>query len=90
MGPLRLHRYLPLPTVTYRYPIRNGRWVLSDYTSPQLNLADPSVFRDLSRPMGAQEEAQREEIQAVIPPPATARRARRHNCRVVSLCSPSY
>jgi hypothetical protein len=28
-------------------------WVLSDYTSQKLDLADPSVFRDLSRPVGA-------------------------------------
>eukprot|EP01087_Luapelamoeba_hula_P015623 TRINITY_DN4695_c0_g1_i1.p1 TRINITY_DN4695_c0_g1~~TRINITY_DN4695_c0_g1_i1.p1 ORF type:complete len:1272 (-),score=238.23 TRINITY_DN4695_c0_g1_i1:14-3829(-) len=28
-------------------------WVLSDYTSAELNLNNPQVFRDLSRPMGA-------------------------------------
>jgi hypothetical protein len=27
--------------------------VLTDYTSPELDLEDPSVFRDLSRPVGA-------------------------------------
>ena len=34
--------------------------VLADYTSTRLNLADPAVFRDLSRPMGAQDAHQRE------------------------------
>ena len=33
-------------------------WVLADYESAALNLADPASFRDLSRPMGAQLEAQ--------------------------------
>lgn len=27
-------------------------WVLCDYTSPILDLEDPSVFRDLSKPIG--------------------------------------
>lgn len=27
-------------------------WVLCDYTSPTLDLEDPSVFRDLSKPIG--------------------------------------
>ena len=75
---MRLNRYLPLPTVTYRYlPLPTVRrylmrlntlagrtysdltqypvmpWVLSDYSSPSIDLRDPSVYRDLSRPMGA-------------------------------------
>ena len=28
-------------------------WVLSDYSSNKINLSDPNVYRDLSRPMGA-------------------------------------
>lgn len=28
-------------------------WILADYTSEELDLGDPSVYRDLSRPMGA-------------------------------------
>ena len=28
-------------------------WVLMDYTSEHLDLGDPSVYRDLSKPMGA-------------------------------------
>ena len=28
-------------------------WVVSDYTSPTLDLSDPATFRDLSRPIGA-------------------------------------
>ena len=29
-------------------------WVIKDYTSPTLDLTDPNTFRDLSKPMGAQ------------------------------------
>ena len=43
-----------------QYPV--FPWVLKDYTSDRLNLADPAVFRDLARPMGAQNEAQREVV----------------------------
>ena len=28
-------------------------WVLQDYTSQQIDLADPKVYRDLSKPIGA-------------------------------------
>jgi hypothetical protein len=35
-----------------QYPV--FPWILADYESKQLNLADPASFRDLSRPMGAQ------------------------------------
>lgn len=34
-------------TVSPQFP-----WVLCDYTSPILDLDDPSVFRDLSKPIG--------------------------------------
>jgi len=27
-------------------------WILCDYTSPILDLEDPAVFRDLSKPIG--------------------------------------
>jgi len=37
-----------------QYPV--FPWILSDYTSESLNLEDPSVFRDLSKPMGALSE----------------------------------
>ncbi|XP_040021146.2 neurobeachin-like protein 2 isoform X1 [Gasterosteus aculeatus] len=33
-----------------QYPV--FPWILSDYTSPILDLEDPSVFRDLSKPVG--------------------------------------
>ena len=36
------------------YPVMP--WVLQDYTSETLDLADPTVFRDLSKPMGAMTE----------------------------------
>ncbi|KAM5235936.1 WD repeat- and FYVE domain-containing protein 4 [Ctenodactylus gundi] len=35
-----------------QYPV--FPWVLSDYTSETLNLTNPKIFRDLSKPMGAQ------------------------------------
>ncbi|KAM8924593.1 LOW QUALITY PROTEIN: WD repeat- and FYVE domain-containing protein 4 [Pelodytes ibericus] len=35
-----------------QYPVLP--WVLQDYESEALNLSDPNVFRDLSKPMGAQ------------------------------------
>lgn len=35
-----------------QYPV--FPWVLADYTLPTLDLSDPKVFRDLSKPMGAQ------------------------------------
>ena len=35
-----------------QYPV--FPWVLADYTSQELDLTDPRVFRDLSKPMGAQ------------------------------------
>ena len=41
-----------------QYPV--FPWVLADYESATLNLADPAAFRDFSKPMGAQIEAQRE------------------------------
>ena len=37
-----------------QYPVMP--WVLADYTSPRLDLNSGATFRDLSRPMGAQEE----------------------------------
>ena len=41
-----------------QYPV--FPWILRDYTSETLDLSDASVYRDLSRPMGAQEPEQRE------------------------------
>ena len=37
-------------------------WVLSDYTSPTLDLSDPRVYRDLSKPMGALHEPRLKEF----------------------------
>lgn len=37
-----------------QYPV--FPWILSDYTSNDLNLDDPAVFRDLSKPIGALDE----------------------------------
>lgn len=28
-------------------------WILTDYTSPTIDLNDPTVYRDLSKPVGA-------------------------------------
>jgi len=36
------------PNQYYVFP-----WVLSDYTSKELNLRDPFVYRDLQKPIGA-------------------------------------
>ena len=41
-----------------QYPI--FPWVLADYSSSTLDLSEPSTYRDLSKPMGAQVEEQRE------------------------------
>ena len=37
-----------------QYPV--FPWVISDYTSAELDLTDPSVYRDLTKPMGALNE----------------------------------
>ena len=34
-----------------QYPV--VPWVICDYTSPELDLNNPNVYRDLSKPMGA-------------------------------------
>ncbi|EEH54935.1 uncharacterized protein MICPUCDRAFT_902, partial [Micromonas pusilla CCMP1545] len=34
-----------------QYPV--FPWILSDYTSPEIDLNDPKVFRDLTKPIGA-------------------------------------
>lgn len=31
-------------------------WILADYTSEELDLSDPRVFRDLSKPVAVQNE----------------------------------
>ena len=33
-----------------QYPV--FPWILTDYSSPSLNLSDPSIYRDLSKPIG--------------------------------------
>ncbi|CAM9326778.1 unnamed protein product, partial [Chrysoparadoxa australica] len=51
-----------------QYPV--FPWVLSDYTSEEIDLSDPSVYRDLSKPMGALGDARAhqfvERYQAVV------------------------
>lgn len=37
--------------VCYQFP-----WILSDYTSEELDLSDPRVFRDLSKPVAVLNE----------------------------------
>ena len=44
---------LSLYTYTLLYILQVFPWILKDYTSPILDLRDPSVYRDLSKPMGA-------------------------------------
>jgi len=37
-------------------------WLISDYVSPSLNLDDPKVYRDLSKPIGALNPTRLEQI----------------------------
>ena len=39
--------------VTFMHPHTVYPWVLSDYTSSSLDLSNESVYRDLSKPIGA-------------------------------------
>ncbi|KAJ3119166.1 hypothetical protein HK098_005710, partial [Nowakowskiella sp. JEL0407] len=41
-----------------QYPV--FPWVISDYVNEKLDLSNPSIYRDLSKPMGAQGERRRE------------------------------
>lgn len=43
-----------------QYPV--FPWVLADYESEELDLSDPKAFRDLSKPMGAQNEARAQQF----------------------------
>eukprot|EP01094_Clydonella_sp_ATCC50884_P021304 TRINITY_DN4670_c1_g1_i1.p1 TRINITY_DN4670_c1_g1~~TRINITY_DN4670_c1_g1_i1.p1 ORF type:complete len:806 (-),score=266.06 TRINITY_DN4670_c1_g1_i1:22-2325(-) len=43
-----------------QYPV--FPWVIADYVSGALDLSDPSVYRDLSKPMGALSEGRAEEF----------------------------
>ncbi|ETO34695.1 hypothetical protein RFI_02394 [Reticulomyxa filosa] len=43
-----------------QYPV--FPWILSDYESESLNLANPAVYRDLTKPMGAQTEPRASEF----------------------------
>ena len=43
-----------------QYPV--FPWVLSDYTSEEIDLNDPAVYRDLSKPMGAIGESRAEQF----------------------------
>jgi hypothetical protein len=44
-----------------QYPV--FPWVLADYESPELDLANPKSFRRLDRPMGALDPDREEEFQ---------------------------
>ncbi|OJT13456.1 Beige protein -like protein [Trametes pubescens] len=50
------------PSDATQYPV--FPWVLSDYTSPVLDLSSPETFRDLTLPMGALTAARREAAQS--------------------------
>jgi hypothetical protein len=45
-----------------QYPV--FPWVISDYSSPSLDLSDPATFRDLSKPIGAINEARLDQFRA--------------------------
>lgn len=42
-----------------QYPV--FPWILTDYSSKELNLADPKIYRDLSKPIGALEPTRLEQ-----------------------------
>lgn len=42
---------LPTPPTPTQFP-----WILRDYVSETLDLTDPAVFRDLSKPIGVANE----------------------------------
>jgi hypothetical protein len=44
-----------------QYPV--FPWIIADYTSEVLDLNDPKTYRDLSKPMGAQNQKRLEEFQ---------------------------
>ena len=44
-----------------QYPVMP--WILSQYDGDAIDLADPTVYRDLSKPMGAQQPHQASEIE---------------------------
>jgi hypothetical protein len=44
-----------------QYPV--FPWVLADYSSPHLDLSNPATYRDLSKPMGALDEARWREFE---------------------------
>jgi len=43
-----------------QYPV--FPWILSDYDSHDLDLSEPSTFRDFSKPMGAQSQDRLEQF----------------------------
>lgn len=43
-----------------QYPV--FPWILADYDSDELDLADPNTFRDFSKPMGAQSQDRLEQF----------------------------
>ena len=43
-----------------QYPV--FPWVIADYESKELDLEDPAVFRDLSKPIGALLESRLEDL----------------------------
>jgi hypothetical protein len=44
-----------------QYPV--FPWVLQDYTSSQINLGDKKSYRDLSKPIGAQDPVREAKVQ---------------------------
>lgn len=40
-------------------------WVLQDYTSHAIDIQDPSVYRDLSKPIGALEPKRLERLKVL-------------------------
>ena len=70
----RAHALDPAAWCPCRYPV--FPWVVADYTSPTLDLADPATYRDLSKPIGALTPARLETFRERCAPAPAAMRAR--------------
>lgn len=56
------YSYLYMVLIVY-FLLWQFPWILSDYTSETLNLDNPEVFRDLSKPVGALNPRNETEVQ---------------------------
>eukprot|EP00899_Mesostigma_viride_P026278 jgi/Mesvir1/6835/Mv09015-RA.2 len=78
-----------------QYPV--FPWVLTDYTSKELNLSDPDIYRDLSKPIGALNpsrlasyQLKYEELRAMMEEDAAMREAGGGDGANTLRCPPPY